>query len=114
MAFWWVNHKQTRDHEVRGGYLWSPMRNSNGGYNQTYNFGTLTGTANITNFDGANYSAPLTGSGTIFTGNLTGPANRTGVLAGIFFGPSAAVTGGGFAIQNPAGTYVASGAFAGR
>ena len=36
MAFWWVNHKQTRDHEVRGGYLWSPMRNSNGGFNQTY------------------------------------------------------------------------------
>ena len=35
MAFWWVNHKQTRDHEVRGGYLWSPMRNANGGFNQT-------------------------------------------------------------------------------
>ena len=85
-----------------------------GGFNQTYNFGTLTGTANITNFDGANYTAPLTGSGTIFTGNLTGPANRTGVLAGTFFGPSAAVTGGGFAVQNPAGTYIASGAFAGR
>jgi hypothetical protein len=85
-----------------------------GGYNQTYNFGTLAGTANITNLDGANYSAPLTGSGTIFTGNLTGPANRTGVLAGTFFGPSAAVTGGGFAIQNPAGTYAVSGAFAGR
>jgi len=85
-----------------------------GGYNQTYNFGTLTGAANITNFDGANYSASLTGSGTIFTGNLTGPANRTGALAGTFFGPNAAVTGGGFAIQNPAATYVASGAFAGR
>lgn len=36
MAYWWVNHKQTRDHEVRGGYLWSPMRNSNGAFNQTY------------------------------------------------------------------------------
>ncbi len=36
MAFWWVNHKQTRDHEVRGGYLWSPMRNANGAFNQTY------------------------------------------------------------------------------
>lgn len=36
MAFWWVNHKQTRDHEVRGGYLWSPMRNANGVINQTY------------------------------------------------------------------------------
>jgi hypothetical protein len=41
MAFWWVNHKQTRDHEVRGGYLWSPMRNANGGYNQTYQNMTL-------------------------------------------------------------------------
>jgi len=36
MAFWWVNHKQTRDHEVRGGYLWSPIRNANGARNQTY------------------------------------------------------------------------------
>lgn len=36
MAFWWVNHKQTHDQEVRGGYLWSPMRNSNGSFNQTY------------------------------------------------------------------------------
>ncbi len=36
MAFWWVNHKQTRNHEVRGGYLWSPMRNANGTINQTY------------------------------------------------------------------------------
>lgn len=36
MAFWWVNHKQTRDHEVRGGYVWSPYRNTNGAFNQTY------------------------------------------------------------------------------
>lgn len=36
MAFWWVNHKQTRDYEVRGGYLWSPYRNTNGAFNQTY------------------------------------------------------------------------------
>lgn len=36
MAFWWVNHKQTRDHEVRGGYLWSPMRNADNSFNQTY------------------------------------------------------------------------------
>lgn len=36
MAFWWVNHKQTRGHEVQGGYLWSPMRNSNNGFNQSY------------------------------------------------------------------------------
>lgn len=36
MAYWWVNHKQTRDHEIRGGYLWSPYRNTNGAFNQTY------------------------------------------------------------------------------
>ncbi len=36
MAYWWVNHKQTRAHEVRGGYLWSPKRNQNGRRNQTY------------------------------------------------------------------------------
>lgn len=36
MAFWWVNHKQTRDHEVGGGYLWSPFRSAGGRYNQTY------------------------------------------------------------------------------
>lgn len=36
MAFWWVNHKQTRAHEVLGGYLWSPYRNTNGAFNQTY------------------------------------------------------------------------------
>lgn len=36
MSFWWVNHKQTRAHEVRGGYLWSPLRNANGAFNQTY------------------------------------------------------------------------------
>ncbi|GAB3344351.1 HNH endonuclease [Marilutibacter aestuarii] len=36
MPFSWVNHKQTRDHEVRGGYLWSPIRNANGAFNQTY------------------------------------------------------------------------------
>ena len=36
MAYWWVNHKQTREHEVRGGYLWSPFRNANNAKNQTY------------------------------------------------------------------------------
>jgi putative restriction endonuclease len=36
MAFWWVNHKKTRKHEVRGGYLWSPFRNANRATNQSY------------------------------------------------------------------------------
>ena len=36
MAYWWVNHKQTRDYEVQGEYLWSPKFNQNGARNQSY------------------------------------------------------------------------------
>lgn len=36
MAYWWVNQNQTYDHEVGGGYLWSPKKNSNGARNQFY------------------------------------------------------------------------------
>jgi len=35
-SFWWVNHKQTFDAEVEGGYIWSPKKNKNGHSNQTY------------------------------------------------------------------------------
>lgn len=36
MAYWWVNHKQTYNEELKGGYIWSPQRNKNGARNQTY------------------------------------------------------------------------------
>lgn len=36
MSFWWVNHKQTFTSEISGGYIWSPQRKSNGGFNQAY------------------------------------------------------------------------------
>lgn len=36
MTFWWVNQNQTYKHEIDGGYMWSPKRNSNGAYNQFY------------------------------------------------------------------------------
>lgn len=36
MRYWWVNQNQTFRHEMRGGYLWSPKRNSNGGRNPFY------------------------------------------------------------------------------
>ena len=38
MRFWWVNQNQTIRHEVPGGYLWSPKRNSNGRLNPFYEF----------------------------------------------------------------------------
>lgn len=38
MRYWWVNQNQTYQHEVPGGYLWSPKRNRNGGRNPFYDF----------------------------------------------------------------------------
>lgn len=36
MRYWWVNQNQTYQHEVPGGYLWSPVKNSDGGKNPFY------------------------------------------------------------------------------
>ena len=38
MRFWWVNQNQTYQHEVPGGYLWSPKRKSNGVHNPFYEY----------------------------------------------------------------------------
>ncbi|PST98684.1 HNH endonuclease [Photobacterium gaetbulicola] len=34
--YWWVNHKQTHAEEIRGGYIWSPKKNTNGAKNHSY------------------------------------------------------------------------------
>lgn len=34
--YWWVNHKQTHAEEIRGGYIWSPKKNTNGARNNSY------------------------------------------------------------------------------
>jgi hypothetical protein len=87
-----------------------------GGFNQTYNFGSGTGIANISNFDGANYTYRVTGSGANFSGGLTsGPASRTGSISGSFSGPGAIQSSGNFGVQSTAGpTYTATGTFSGR
>ncbi|MGH8378350.1 MAG: hypothetical protein ACRER7_05290 [Gammaproteobacteria bacterium] len=36
MKFWWVNQNQTFEQEIRGGYLWSPNRKSDGSINPFY------------------------------------------------------------------------------
>lgn len=36
MHYWWVNQNKTYEHEINGGYMWSPKRNNNGAYNQFY------------------------------------------------------------------------------
>lgn len=38
--FWWVNQKQTYQHEVPGGYMWSPKRQKNGRRNHSYDLMT--------------------------------------------------------------------------
>ena len=38
MRYWWVNQNQTYQHEVPGGYLWSPKRKANGDRNPFYEF----------------------------------------------------------------------------
>lgn len=36
MRYWWVNQNKTYRHEVPGGFLWSPKRNTNGARNPFY------------------------------------------------------------------------------
>jgi HNH endonuclease len=36
MRYWWVSHNQTFDHEVFGGFLWSPITKANGQQNYFY------------------------------------------------------------------------------
>lgn len=36
MRYWWVNQNRTYQHEVPGGYLWSPRRKKNGNINPFY------------------------------------------------------------------------------
>ncbi len=36
MRYWWVNQKQTYQHEVPGGYMWSPKLNSAGQHIRPY------------------------------------------------------------------------------
>ena len=36
MQFWWVNQNKTYQHEISGGYLWSPKTKANGNINSFY------------------------------------------------------------------------------
>lgn len=35
-GFWWVNNKQTHEHEVGKNFLWSPTKKKDGGHNEFY------------------------------------------------------------------------------
>ncbi len=36
MRYWWVNQNQTYQHEIPGGFLWSPIKGAGGKYNYFY------------------------------------------------------------------------------
>ena len=58
MNFWWVNHKQTFKQEFEGGYIWSPKRNKDGSFNQTYeNLTSVSSGDLIFSFAGAQIKA---------------------------------------------------------
>jgi len=88
-----------------------------GGFKGVYNFGTQIGTMTVSNFDG-NPAISVTGSAPLTNGKYTFALAQPGVsgsIAGSFFGPKAAETGGNFAFQRTIGpTYIASGIFAGK
>jgi len=47
MRYWWVNQNQTYAHEVHGGYLWSPKKNTNGARNRFYDAMTEVTTGDV-------------------------------------------------------------------
>jgi trimeric autotransporter adhesin len=87
-----------------------------GGFNQSYNFGTQTGTMTISNFDGKTFGGTVVGArgSPAFAAPLSG-SGVSGSAAGTFFGPGAIEAGGSFAVQGTSNVpYVAAGTFAGR
>jgi hypothetical protein len=88
---------------------------ASGAFSETYHFGNFTGTMAINNFDGKSFSGSVTGAqrAPAFVGNLSG-SNVSGTATGFFYGPSAASTGGSFAVQSISGLpYQAAGVFGG-
>ena len=86
-----------------------------GGFSQTYDFATGSGSFSVTNFDGVDYSGSvdaISGQENLFTGSGTG-GSRDIDLNGAFFsggGDPVAEVGGGFTINGL--DYEASGIFA--
>lgn len=95
-----------------------------GNFNMTYDFGSRSGSASITNFDGYNFGGSLTsptGSAeglNSFVGGLSNPGETlSGVLTGSFVrGPTGPAQGvvGSFGVSDPSGAYTATGVVVGQ
>lgn len=96
-----------------------------GGLKATYAFGTQTGSFQVINYDGNNFTTtgkvPLSANGT-YAFPIAVPVNNgapaiAGAAQGMFYGPKAAETGGTFAFAKIAGgtsNYFTSGIFAAK
>lgn len=85
-----------------------------GGFTNTYNFGNNSGSVSITNFDNHTFTGTVSGGGGTYAAAISGNG-ANGTLAGSFYGPGAAETGGLFAVHQTNGpSYIASGVFAGK
>jgi hypothetical protein len=91
---------------------------ASGIFSETYHFGSFTGNLAINNFDGNSFSASITGGprAPSYVGSLSSTnSNLSGTASGLFFGPSAAETGGSFAVHSISGLpYQAAGVFGGK
>ncbi|WP_067339179.1 FecR domain-containing protein [Stappia indica] len=95
-----------------------------GNFNMTYDFGSRSGSASITNFDGYNFGGSVaapTGSLeglNLFAGGLGNPEETlSGVLTGSFVrGPAGPAQGvvGSFGVSDPSGSYTATGVVVGQ
>jgi hypothetical protein len=96
-----------------------------GGLKATYSFGTQTGSFQVINYDGNNFTAvgklPLSANGA-YSFPIAIPASGgspavAGGAQGMFYGPKAAETGGSFAFEKvtgPTPSYFTSGIFAAK
>jgi hypothetical protein len=58
LNYWWVSQNRTFNHEVGGGYLWSPFTNNNGGRNPAYdNMAEIEAGDIVFSFAGTNIKA---------------------------------------------------------
>jgi trimeric autotransporter adhesin len=86
-----------------------------GGFTNSCDFGTHTGTVTISNFDSKTVTGTANGVNAGYSGTLSG-SGVSGPASGTFFGNlagnPATETGGNFALQGS--SYLASGIFAGK
>ena len=82
MRYWWVNQNQTYRHEVPGGYLWSPVKRSDGARNYFYDTMTEVQPGDLVFFDGLGHVGLYIGGGQFIHAPHTGDFVKISSLTG--------------------------------